>query len=163
MSTPAPTPGRAAGRRRGPLAREGTEHIAWCEAGAEAATATAPGTQQTLSKNSATARVTILPFPYCHPSPAKALRAAGWSPHRASHQTRKLPPYQSTGLPTPLATGPWPSSLAAAQAQPLILSVCLLPHPQEPVSRAPPLLTGNRQTPATVRRDHKFLEPRGPG
>lgn len=134
---PSRDPREGAGRRRGPLAREGTEHIAWCEAGAEAATAPAPGTQQVLSKNSATARSPSF-FPHCHPSPVTVLRAAGWNPHCASHQTRKLPPYQSTGLPTPLATGPWPSRLAAAQAQPLALSGCPLPHPQEPVSRAPP-------------------------
>lgn len=114
---PSPDPREGAGRRRGPLAREGT--------------------QQVLSKNSATARSPSF-FPYCHPSPVTVLRAAGWNPHCASHQTRKLPPYQSTGLPTPLATGPWPSRLAAAQAQPLALSGCPLPHPQEPVSRAPP-------------------------
>lgn len=110
---PIPDPREGAGKRRGPLAREGTEHIAWCEAGAEAATAPAPGSQQILSKNSATARSPPF-FPYCHPSPVTVLRAAGWNPHCASHQTRKLPPYQSTGLrrPSPPAPGPaaslWP-------------------------------------------------------
>lgn len=104
---PSRDPREGTGRRRGPLAREGTEHIAWCEAGAEAATAPAPGTQQVLSKNSATARSPPF-FPHCHPSPVTVLRAAGWNPHCASHQTRKLPPYQSTGLrrPSPPAPGP---------------------------------------------------------